>query len=45
MIYTVFVLTFGIYLGQEFPLLPNVKSLFIEYTYKLLANNNNTNFK
>jgi hypothetical protein len=34
MIYTLFVLTFGVFIGQEYPLLPSIKLLAIScYDY------------
>jgi hypothetical protein len=46
MIYTIFVLTFGVFIGQEYPLLPSIKLLAIscyDYlnTFKKEPDNNN----
>lgn len=35
MIYSICLVTFGIYLGQEFILIPKVKHIFIEYVYEI----------
>jgi hypothetical protein len=40
-------ITFGIFLGQEFPIIPNVKFIVIEYLQKVvfinIKKNNNVN--
>jgi hypothetical protein len=36
MIYSIFLITFGVYLGQEFVIIPRVKDMFIEYVYEYI---------
>lgn len=35
MIYSICLITFGVYLGQEFVLIPKVKHIFMEYVYEI----------
>ena len=39
MIYSVLMITFGIFLGQEFPIIPNVKLIVIKYLQKVVFKN------
>lgn len=39
MLYSVVMITFGIFLGQEFPIIPNVKLIIIEYLQKVVFKN------
>jgi len=32
MLYSLFILTVGIYLGQEYPSIPSIKNIFLMYT-------------
>lgn len=41
MLYELFLITFGIYVGQEYPILPPVKILISNLMATYLGNNNN----
>lgn len=43
MLYSLFLLTFGIYLGQEYPSIPNIKSISVNLLQTLQNANVNQN--